>query len=96
MFLHAGEGHVELIGKLGDRRVGPSELLQDAAPGGVRKRGEGGIEMRWHILNHMVQYRTRIGCMQERPGTPPLPRRAWAPKNLLPHNVTRPNLHPVA
>src|SRR5262245_31551928 len=34
MLLHAGEGHVELVGKVRDRSVGTPELLQNAAPGG--------------------------------------------------------------
>src|SRR5262249_41704340 len=40
MLLHAGEGHVELLGKVRDRSVCTPELLQDAASGGVRERGE--------------------------------------------------------
>ena len=35
---HAGEGHVEPLGQRRDRRVGPPELLQHPAPGGI---GEG-------------------------------------------------------
>src|SRR5918994_137924 len=35
MLLHAGEGHVELLGKVGDGCVGTPELLQNAAPGDV-------------------------------------------------------------
>src|SRR5262245_59671659 len=46
MLLHAGEGHVELFGQVRDRRVCTAELLQNAAPGGVRERGERGIEVR--------------------------------------------------
>src|SRR5262249_2670823 len=38
MLLHAGEGHVELVGKVRDRSVCASELLQNAASGGVRER----------------------------------------------------------
>jgi len=56
MLLHAREGHVELLGELRDRSIGTSELLQNAASGGVRERGERGIEMGANILNHMVQY----------------------------------------
>src|SRR5436190_24272810 len=56
VFLHAREGHVELLGKVRDRSVCTPELLQDAASGGVRERGERGIEAGFHILNHMVQY----------------------------------------
>src|SRR5271163_3762042 len=44
MLLHAREGHVELLGKARDRSVSPPELLQNAASGGVRERGERGIE----------------------------------------------------
>src|SRR3954471_22842161 len=58
VLLHAREGHVELVGKVRDRSVGTPELLQNAAPGGIRKRGERGIEAGWRILNHMVQYVT--------------------------------------
>jgi hypothetical protein len=54
MLLHAGEGHVELPGKVGDRSFRTSELLQDAAPGGIRERGERGIEAILVILNHVV------------------------------------------
>src|SRR5215471_10909477 len=37
VLLHACEGHVELRGKVRDRSVSTSELLQNAAPGGVRE-----------------------------------------------------------
>ena len=47
---------MEGLGQIRDRSVGPSELLQDAASGGVRERGERGIEPAAHILNHAVQY----------------------------------------
>ena len=56
MLLHAREGHVELVGKVRDRSIGTSELLQDAAPGGIRERGERGIKAAHGILNHVVQY----------------------------------------
>src|SRR5688572_27278008 len=65
MLLHAGEGHLEPVGKVRDRRVCTPELLQNATPGDVRKRGERGIEAGASILNHMVQYiNTSIGGMQ--------------------------------
>src|SRR3954471_8270814 len=67
MLLHAREGHVEFLGKVCDRRVCTPELLQNAASGGVRERGERGIEAGPGILNHMVQYVTRIGGMQGEP-----------------------------
>src|SRR6202795_4828234 len=44
VLLHAREGHVEPLGKVRDRSVCTSELLQNAASGGVRERGERGIE----------------------------------------------------
>src|SRR5262245_39607532 len=56
VLLHARQRHVELQGKVRDRSVGTPELLQHAASGGVRERGEGGIEVGSRILNHTVQY----------------------------------------
>src|SRR5262245_61634750 len=44
VLLHAREGHLELVGKIRDRSVGAPEQLQNAASGGVRERGERGIE----------------------------------------------------
>src|SRR3954463_1741212 len=35
MLLHAGEGHLELLGKVSDRSVCTPELLQNAASGGI-------------------------------------------------------------
>src|SRR5258708_24964520 len=55
VLLHARQGHVELLGKDRDRSVCTSELLQNAASGGVRERGERGIEAGPRILNHAVQ-----------------------------------------
>src|ERR1700681_1143958 len=59
MLLHAREGHVELLGKLRDRSVGASELLQHAASGDIRERGVRVTEAGLRILNHVVQY---IAC----------------------------------
>src|SRR5215468_2588023 len=58
VLLHAREGHVEPVSKVRDRGVGTSELLQNAASGGIRERAERGIEAGPGILNHMVQYIT--------------------------------------
>src|SRR5688572_25069563 len=58
MLLHAREGHVEFLGKVRDRSVCPPELLQNAASGSIRERGERGIEAGSGILNHVVQYIT--------------------------------------
>jgi hypothetical protein len=70
VFLHARQGHVELLGKVRDRSVCTSELLQNAASGGVRERGERGIEAGSRILNHVVQYITHgLAACKERPGT---------------------------
>src|SRR5262245_60052695 len=63
VLFHARERHVELLGKVGDRSVGSSELLQDATPRGVRERGERRIES-GYILNHMVQYIICVRVMQ--------------------------------
>src|SRR5690606_32409977 len=57
----ARQGHVELFGEFRDRSIGPAELLEHAPSGGVRERGEGGIEAGLHILNHSVQC-TRATC----------------------------------
>jgi Amt family ammonium transporter len=45
---------VELVGKVRDRSVCLSELLQNAASGGVRERGERGTEASSHILTGPV------------------------------------------
>src|SRR5262245_60334916 len=57
VLLHAREGHVELDSKGRDRSVCTPELLQNAASGGVRERGERAIEAGLRILNHTVQYK---------------------------------------
>src|SRR3954471_22452769 len=49
VLLHARQRHAELPGKVRDRRVGSSELLQNATPRGVRKRGERSIQSGRHI-----------------------------------------------
>src|ERR1700757_4100571 len=65
VLLHAREGHAEPLGKVRNRSVGTSELLQHAASGGIRERGERGIEVGPRILNHSVQYlSTPAGGMQ--------------------------------
>src|SRR4026209_1691508 len=58
VLLHARKGHVELLGEVRDRGLCTSELLQNAASGGVRESGERGIEAGARILNHVVQYVT--------------------------------------
>ena len=55
---------MELLGEVRDRSVRTPEPLQNAASGGVRERGERGIEVGSLKLNHLVQYTTRIGGMQ--------------------------------
>src|SRR6202163_3376279 len=68
MLLHAREGHVELLGKVRDRSVCTPELLQNAASGGVRERGERSIEAGSGILNHVVQYVTHgLAACKARP-----------------------------
>src|SRR5262247_4090022 len=64
VLLHAREGHVELLGKVRDRSVGTAELLQNTASGGIRECGERGTQAGLLILNHTVQYTTRVGGMQ--------------------------------
>src|SRR6185369_11037286 len=58
VLLDARESHAELLGKVRDRSVGTSQLLQYAASGGIRESGERGIEVGPRILNHAVQYVT--------------------------------------
>src|SRR5688572_29262476 len=82
MLLHAGEGHVESVGEVRDRRVRTRELLENAASGGVRERGEGGIEVGLRILNHMVQYVVRApsdarGCRRFAPNFNLCEERKW-------------------
>src|ERR671910_279085 len=73
VLLHAREGHVELLGKVRDRRVCASELLQNTASGGVRERGERGVETGSRILNHVAQYSNApIGKMSTN-GIKPVP-----------------------
>src|SRR5574342_482387 len=67
VLLHARQGHVELLGKVRDRSVGTSELLQNAAAGGVRKRAERGVEAGFRILNHVVQYLPRTSADMQGP-----------------------------
>src|SRR5215471_1913607 len=50
VLLHACEGHLELLGKVRNRSVFTSELLQNATSGGVRERGERGVEADSTIL----------------------------------------------
>jgi hypothetical protein len=64
VLLHACEAHAELVGEVGDGGIGTPELLQNATSGGVRKRGEGGIQVGALILNHVVHYIARLGDVQ--------------------------------
>src|ERR1700678_1641716 len=67
MLLHAREGHVELRGQVRDRSVRAPELLQNAASGRIRERGERGIETGRRILNHKVQYARGLAICKRRP-----------------------------
>jgi len=51
---HAGERYFVGRGQIADGGFALRQPRQDAAPGGVGKRGEGGVELRPGILNHMV------------------------------------------
>src|SRR3990167_4621700 len=64
MFLHARKGHVEFLGKLGDRGVLAAEPLQNTAPRGVGEGGERSVESGGLIMNHMVQYSEENRSMQ--------------------------------
>src|SRR6516162_2370031 len=74
VLLHPRERHTEPSGELRDRSVGASDLLQDAASGDIRERGERGIEAGGHILNHVVQYCTwAVGIQGRSRASPPGP-----------------------
>jgi hypothetical protein len=51
---HPGEGDVIGRGQVADGGFALGQARQDAAPGSVGKRGEGGVESEVRILNHMV------------------------------------------
>jgi len=53
---------MELSGEVRDRSVGAAELLQHAAPGRVRQRGERSVEAGFVKLNHMVQFIAGSTC----------------------------------
>src|SRR3569833_3676058 len=56
VLLHAGEGHVEALGELGDGGIGAAELLEHTATRCVRDGGERGVETSGLLkLNHMVR-----------------------------------------
>jgi len=59
---------VELLGEVRDGSVGTSELLENAASGGIRERGERVIEPGPCILNHAVQYTMHGDGTQGEPG----------------------------
>src|SRR5580765_7328584 len=69
MLLHAREGHVKFLGKVRDRSVCTPDLLQNAASGGIRERGERDVETGSGILNHVVQYIAHglTACKARRP-----------------------------
>src|SRR5689334_5620160 len=77
VLLHARESHVEPLGKVRDRSVGTSELLQNAASGGIRERGERVVEAGLRILNHAVQYPIQ-GARMQGEAEPGLRFRPWS------------------
>ncbi len=65
---------MKLLGKVRDRSVCTSQMLQNAASGDVRERGERGIETGPRILNHVVQYiRHGSAACKGRPSAAALP-----------------------
>jgi len=55
VFLHAREGHFELVGEFGDGGVAASKLAEDATTGGIGEGGESSVEACRKTLNHTVQ-----------------------------------------
>src|SRR4051812_17383520 len=55
VLFHTRQGHVELLGKVRDRRVCTPQPLQNAASGGVGERRKRRVEARLGMLNHLVQ-----------------------------------------
>ena len=51
---HSGEGDIVGRGQIADGGFALGQARQDATAGSVGKRGEGGIQARGRILNHMV------------------------------------------
>ena len=68
---------MELLGKVRDRSVGTSQLLENAASRGIRERGERSIEA-VRRLNHMVQYSAYGGGMQGAFSTAVVLPQTWA------------------
>src|SRR5690348_8660266 len=60
VLLHAREGHLESLGKIGDRGIRIPELIQHATPRDIGERGERRVEAGL-ILNHLVQCISRMG-----------------------------------
>jgi hypothetical protein len=55
---------LKLLSEIRDRSVCTPKPLQNAASGGVRKRGERGIDASPLILNNTVKYIARLGRIQ--------------------------------
>jgi len=63
---HPGKGHVVGRGQDADGSFALRQTCQDTSPGSIGKRGERGVEVGIHILNHMVYYSlTRLLCQEE-------------------------------
>ena len=61
VLLHAGQGHLERVGELGDRGVFPREPFKNATPCRIGQSGKGRVDVLCMKLNHMVQYRVSNG-----------------------------------
>ena len=71
VFLHAREGHFELVGEGGDGGVAAREPVEDATAGDVGEGSERGAEVCGRILSHLVQYGV-IGGAHARGFSPPV------------------------
>jgi hypothetical protein len=50
---HSRQGHVEPRGELADGSLAAGQAREDLTPGGIRERGEGGVEVPV-MINHVV------------------------------------------
>src|SRR5258708_15962091 len=57
MFGERGKANLERLGQIGHRGCALGEARENRTPGGIRERGEGGVQLfgRCEMLNHLVK-----------------------------------------